>query len=462
MLKKSAVGKANFLYVPHFLKKELDDSETQQLSISTGHDLAKRSRTGGLFVFGCLLLGTFISDLPEQNPFIHAIILVTALMAGILRIWVAKKVPIEKQSFIHWQWTYSVVVLSSAVTWFAFFLMHLSIHAFDESTLILLIATAGYLGTLTSTMFMWKLVTFTYIGIVILPIFFSLLLVEINTSFILLIGFAIYLFFLSLQVIGLNKQYWQSAKTHILLERQTEALREAKEEAENAVQIKTQFLSSMSHELRTPMNAVIGFSHLLETDDKNPLNTEQKESVSVIKASAEHLLNLINDILDLVKVDSDQIKLDLKPIYVDEVVSEVISIHKPKAETKHITINLSLKEPEEFRIIADELRLKQVLINLLSNAIKYNFNNGFVDVEVAKEDANIIVRVRDSGKGISKDKFEYVFEPFNRLGMEKTSIPGTGIGLAICKDLVDKMNGEIGFDSNPESGMVFWLKFKAL
>jgi signal transduction histidine kinase len=462
MLIKSVIGKTNFLYVPSFLKTELDESETQQLSILTGNELAKRSGLGGLFVFGCLLLGTMISDLPEQNPFVHAGIIVFALIAGVLRLSESKKVPIEKQPFIQWQWSYSLVVLSSALSWFAFFLMHLSIHAFDESTLILLIATAGYLGTLTSTMFMWKGLTFAYIGVVILPLSFTLFFVDLDTSLILITGFAIYVFFLSVQVINLNKQYWRSEKTHILLERQTEALREAKEEAEKAVQIKTQFLSSMSHELRTPMNAVIGFSHLLETDDKNPLNTEQKESVSVIKASAEHLLNLINDILDLVKVDSDQIKLDLKPIYVDEVVSEVISIHKPKAETKHITINLSLKEPEEFRIIADELRLKQVLINLLSNAIKYNFNNGFVDVEVAKEDANIIVRVRDSGKGISKDKFEYVFEPFNRLGMEKTSIPGTGIGLAICKDLVDKMNGEIGFDSNPESGMVFWLKFKAL
>ena len=455
-------SKFNYLYVPDFLKSELDAAETHQLSISTGHDIAKRSGSGGLFVFGCLLLGSSISDFPQQNPVLHSVILLMALIAGILRALIARKIPSTKQSFIKWQLTYSIVVFSSAISWFAFYIMHLSIHSLEQSTLVLLIATAGYLGTLTSTMFMWQALTLVYIGIVIVPILMTFFVVDINTGLILLIGFVIYLFFLLMQVFGLNKQYWQSSKAHILLERQTEELRKAKEEAEHAVQIKTQFLSSMSHELRTPMNAVIGFSHLLETDTENPLNTEQKESVSVIKASADHLLNLINDILDLVNVDSGQIKLDLKPMYVDEVVDEVISINLPKAEAKQLSLSASINQADSYQILADPVRLKQVLINLISNGIKYNRDKGLVNVSVYREDANIVISVRDTGIGIDKTKLESVFEPFNRLGMENTAIPGTGIGLAISKDLVERMNGEIGFDIIDESGMIFWLKFKAL
>ena len=452
----------NYLYVPAFLKVELDEDERQQLSTSAAQDIAKRTRNGGLFVFACLLLGSSISDFPQHNPFIHIFILSLSFLAGGIRCYISKKLPASPAAFIKWQWQYSFCILGSAITWFTFFEMHLSVHSFDQSTLILLIATAGYLGTLTSTMFMWLRLSLIYIAIVISPIFITLFLVDINTGLVLLIGFMIYLFFLLLQVFGLNKQYWQSLKAHILLERQAEELRGAKEEAEHAVQIKTQFLSSMSHELRTPMNAVIGFSHLLETDTENPLNRDQKESVSVIKASADHLLNLINDILDLVKVDAGQIKLDVKPMLIDDVIDEVVSIHQPKANTKQITLNKFIKKPRSYHVLADAVRLKQVLINLTSNAVKYNRERGIVNINAYREGANIIISIDDTGMGIDKEKFALVFEPFNRLGMEKTAISGTGIGLALSKDLVERMNGEIGFEANDEIGMTFWLKFKAL
>lgn len=453
---------SSYLYVPAFLRRELTQDETHEFSITIAEDLANRTRHGGLFVFVCILLGSTISEFMARHPvFLYSLSLM-ALVFGVARTVLAKRVPNVTHSFVQWQRLYSLIILGSAVAWLTFFSLHIYSHHFDESTLILLIATAGYLGTLTSTMFMWLPLCLVYIFILVIPILVTLFMVEIKISLVLSVGFVVYIFFLLTHVLSLNKQYWRSLQAQIKLKKQAQELTKAKDEAEHAVQVKTQFLSSMSHELRTPLNAVIGFSHLLETDTQTPLSVEHKESVGVIKTSATHLLNLINDILDLVKVDAGQITFNMRPMLVDKVIDEVFLIHQPKAEREGLVLNKHILAESQYRIVADEVRFKQVMINLVSNAIKYNRKQGAVDVVARKDNSNILIEVFDTGFGIEDDKINSAFEAFNRLGKEKTAISGTGIGLSICKDLVERMGGEIGAHTNYPSGMVFWVKFKAL
>ncbi len=231
----------------------------------------------------------------------------------------------------------------------------------------------------------------------------------------------------------------------------------AKLAAEKANLAKSDFLSSMSHELRTPLNAILGFAQLIETGAPEPTPL-QKRSVDQILQAGWYLLELINEILDLALIESGRLSLSHEPIELSEILFECQAMIGPQALKRGITVQFPRLEVPHY-VSADRTRVKQVLINLLSNSIKYNKFEGSVRVTCEETTAGRVrIEVQDTGNGLPQDKLEQLFQPFNRLGQEGTSEEGTGIGLVVCKRLIELMRGEIGVRSTVGTGSVFWIE----
>ena len=236
----------------------------------------------------------------------------------------------------------------------------------------------------------------------------------------------------------------------------TETALRAKETAERASQAKTEFLSRMSHELRTPLNAILGFTQILEIDQAYPLAPVQRDRVQHIQQAGWHLLSLINEILDLSRIEAGKARLSMSIVPLGAVIDECLALIGTDAAKRHIeTIVVRQAEAPE-SVWADRMRVKQVLLNLLSNAIKYNRDNGSVRVTVgADSEGNALIAVRDTGLGLSAKQIDQLFQPFNRLGLESAQIEGTGIGLALSLLLTEQMGGHLEVSSEPGVGTEF-------
>ena len=238
-------------------------------------------------------------------------------------------------------------------------------------------------------------------------------------------------------------------------------LQRAKIEAEEANQSKSEFLSRMSHELRTPMNSILGFAQLLEMSE---LNQGQKRGVSHILKSGHHLLDLINEVLDIARIEAGRISLSLEPIGLESIIHETVDIVKPQANSRQIQIEPIDSAASRLFVMSDRQRLKQILINLMNNAIKYNKDGGLVKIQcsLASPDLagkpRIRIAISDTGHGISESDIPKLFTPFERIGAEKTTTEGTGLGLSVVKKLIEIMNGNLGVESLPNVGSTFWIE----
>lgn len=238
-------------------------------------------------------------------------------------------------------------------------------------------------------------------------------------------------------------------------------LMNARNEAEKANMAKSEFLSRMSHELRTPMNSILGFAQLLEMGE---LNVGQKKGVNHILKSGRHLLDLINEVLDISRIESGRLSLSLEPVLLGSVIPEMIDIIKPQANERQISIEFENSEANHLYVKSDRQRLKQVLLNLLNNAVKYNKQNGKVCVKcelIAEPNVNeqmVRISISDTGKGISEEDIPKLFMPFERIGAEKTNTEGTGLGLSVVKKLMEAMTGQVGIDSQLGEGSTFWIE----
>lgn len=245
---------------------------------------------------------------------------------------------------------------------------------------------------------------------------------------------------------------------HVLKENNVE-LERARNLAERANLAKSDFLSSMSHELRSPLNAILGFAQLMETESPSPTES-QKESISQILQSGWHLLNLINEILDLSVIEAGKMSLSPEAVSLAEVMSECQTMMEPQARQRDISMTFPVFDAAApVYVKADRTRLKQIVINLLSNAIKYNKEQGTVIVScTACAAERIRISVADTGDGLPPEKVAQLFQPFNRLGQEAGAVAGTGIGLVVTKRLAELMEGVLGVESKVGEGSVFWCE----
>ena len=248
-------------------------------------------------------------------------------------------------------------------------------------------------------------------------------------------------------------------------------LREARDVAEQASQAKSEYLSRMSHELRTPLTAILGYSDLLEMREPRE---DQTEAIAAVQEASGHLLSLVNDVLDIARIESGRESFALEPVALEATVEECVRLVAPSALSRHITITRSLGECAGDYVLADRQRLVQSLLNLLSNAVKYSGNEAHISVDavrerVSGETANgnadaipkgdfIRLAIRDTGPGFTDDEKARLFQPFERLGAERTTVPGTGLGLALTRKLVQGMHGTIGVESERGVGSTFWIR----
>ncbi len=226
-------------------------------------------------------------------------------------------------------------------------------------------------------------------------------------------------------------------------------------ELKRANDAKSIFMSKMSHELRTPMNAILGFAQIMQMDEE--LTEDQLENINEIRGAGKHLMALIDEILDLSRIETQQIALEFTSIDIVALLDSCRSLISPML--KEYNVELNAREcPNEVKAYADINRLKQVMINLISNAIKYNKAGGRVDIQAKKiSEAQLLITVADTGIGLSEQQMEKLFEPFNRLGRESSDIEGNGIGLSICDHLVRLMNGKMEVESRVDEGSCFKL-----
>jgi PAS domain S-box-containing protein len=271
--------------------------------------------------------------------------------------------------------------------------------------------------------------------------------------------------YLNWSAVPVGSKFYAAARDFTERLETEEQLRRATIEAETANKAKSEFLSRMSHELRTPMNSILGFAQLLEMGQLNP---KQMKGVKHIISSGKHLLDLINEVLDISRIEAGRLSISIEPVNLNKLLMEVIDSIRPQLEAKNLSMRFVDSPYNNFSVRSDRQRLKQVLINLLNNAVKYNTENGSITIEIrpfgsgSKETKLLRISITDTGKGISEQNLKKLFVPFERIGAERTNTEGTGLGLTVVKKLTEAMGGRVGVESTEGNGSTFWVELPAV
>jgi len=308
-------------------------------------------------------------------------------------------------------------------------------------------------GAVTSLGFNMRYIT-TYFLLLLVPLFISEMMAGTFLSYVVSFLTIIFIILALSNASRISKTLKENIALHYESESHTQDLIESRNTAVAANSAKTSFISMISHELRTPLNGILGFAQLLKMSDQPPLNTEQDDQVKGIFDSGHHLLSLIEELLDLSKIESHKLNVSINDVSLANVISESVAILSPVASEYMITIVNNVENI--YLVKADEKRLKQVLINLISNAIKYNHENGKVTIDVSETDNNVIrVSISDNGDGLTEEQQKELFKPFTRYNDTKE---GIGLGLYITQNLVELMHGNVGVESIFKEGSTFWFE----
>lgn len=268
--------------------------------------------------------------------------------------------------------------------------------------------------------------------------------------------FPLYLAVSEFEVNG--KRHFGGIARDVSAEELVQSLSAAKDAAETANESKTTFLKSMSHEIRTPLNAIMGFAQLLQFNNESDFTERDAQYINHIIESGDHLLELVNELLDLSQIESGRLSLSIEPVQVMRVMDECLVMLDPLATKNDIEVSLLAGDATDVALRADRVRLKQAIVNLVSNAIKYNQPGGSVTCALSQLDKDTLrIAVADTGVGIAPEQWDSLFEPFNRLGREASTIEGSGIGLCVTKTVIEAMGGQIGVYSAVGRGTCFWL-----
>ena len=327
-------------------------------------------------------------------------------------------------------------------------------NEYQALIVVCIVGVAG--GSLATLSYRWHTIVFFLMPALLL---LELRLIFENNEFFRVVSYLLALFILF--TLSTSRRAYKNSNQNIRLRIEADfredALTAAKNEAEHANKAKSIFLSNMSHELRTPLNAIIGYTQLLGHDES--LTSKQRANINEINAAGELLLELVNQILDLSTIEEGNLKISMEPVAVDELLQECTSLVQPLAHKKNI--HLECNTDFSGFVMADHVRLKQIILNLLSNAIKYNRANGTVTLGCSRTTGNgVRIEVRDTGYGIARNKLSSLFEPFNRLEVNTKKIEGTGIGLTISRKLAEMMKCTLHVESERGRGSTFWVELQ--
>jgi signal transduction histidine kinase/ActR/RegA family two-component response regulator len=336
--------------------------------------------------------------------------------------------------------------------------------------MFLLFALAGLIAGAAMVLMTDRISAFSFLVLAALPTMACLALDGGKIQLTLLGMSMFYLSFVMLSVHSNNRSFQENGRLRVeaveremALQRSGAELRKAKEQAEIAKEqaemanrAKSSFLSSMSHELRTPLNSIIGLAEMFDRGMLGNLQQEQREPVGHILSGGRHLLTLVNEVLDLARIEAGETKLEITTLDINPLIADVVTLTRPLAFKRGISIHHNCHDKTYIK--ADSARLRQVLLNLLTNAVKYNIDGGSIFITLQPAKSGVRISVTDTGRGILENQHSQLFQPYQRLGAEQTAIEGTGLGLFITKHLVEAMGGSIGFKSEAGVGSSFWIE----
>ncbi len=435
------------------------EQTVRELNIYAAQDIMNRAATGPIVVLLGLGVSLFTTDLLDDSTALSLTFFVLIMISAAARVYMSRLLVRETGRLEQIQKYVICSILSTPLIWGGYTALNLYLYDTSTGTMVILLFTVGIAGGASISLFIWRRVTQAYLALIFIPPIIAAMANWSSVSASFIFGFLAYYLFSYVLIERAHAEYWRGLFNQKLLENQAKELRQAKELAEQANRAKSQFLSSMSHELRTPMNAVLGFSQLLQSDTVNPLTEDQIDSVNYIQQSGNHLLNLINDVLDLSRIETGNLDINIEIFDIKKLLQQVFNLNISEVERHGLTMTNATIDGPPLWVQADKQKTTQVLLNLISNAIKYNCAGGSIILQLsALDNGNVRICVVDSGEGVEEQQIPLLFQPFVRLGKENTSIQGTGIGLSISKELVEKMEGTIDAFLNPEQGMTFWVE----
>lgn len=429
------------------------DQETiEAINLAANKDFARRVAPGSITIFLLLLIAGFISDIATDTPLVYYSIVSLSFITIVLHFILVRTLKLQyPKTNKRGEIFLSILSLTTSAYWGIFTGWSLIQYGVTNATLVFLLFASGIGSGATVSIFIRKSIAQLYLIILLTPPILILITHQdnkITTG--LTLGFTIYFIFLLFQVSRSNTEYWKALITTRELEIQTREL-------EKSNHVKTNFLANMSHELRTPMNAILGFAQLLNMDDK--LTESQRRSISRISSAGENLLKLINEILDISKIEEGKLKLEILEFDLIQNIEDQVSLLAPSAQAKSLDFQLFIDPNLPRYVTGDSFRIQQILTNLISNAIKFT-DEGKVSLVVTLDNSGeFLFEIIDEGIGIPAELQSKLFKPFTQAD-ESTSrrFGGTGLGLAISQQLVTAMNGSIGIKSLPGAGTTFWFK----